>query len=303
MTLEQLRIFVAVAERQHVTRGAKALNLTQSGASAAIAALEAQYRTKLFDRVGRGVSLTDAGVLFLAEARAVLRRAATAERVFVELDGLTRGTLAVEASQTIASYWLPRHLATFQQEHPAVAIKLGIGNTAQVTEAVLQGKAEIGFIEGRIAAPLIDEFVIARDQLIIVVAPDHRWASKAPSLDCLTESEWVLREKGSGTRSVFEEALEAAGVPPSGLRVVLELPSNEAVRGAVEAGLGATAISASVVAASIETGLLHHVRLALPERDFSIIRHAERHLSKAAEAFIAQVGGASGGTAHPSRKP
>ena len=110
MTLEQLRVFVAVAERQHVTRAAASLNLTQSAVSAAIAALEARHGAKLFHRVGRGIELTEAGALFLVEARAVLTRATAAELVLAELGDLKRGTLAVQAIPTIASYWLPRHL-------------------------------------------------------------------------------------------------------------------------------------------------------------------------------------------------
>jgi DNA-binding transcriptional LysR family regulator len=146
MTLEQLRVFVAVAERQHVTRAAEALNLAQSAASAAVATLEARHGTKLFHRVGRGIELTEAGGLFLIEARAVLARAAAAELVLSDLGGLKRGTLAVHASQTIASYWLPRHLVAFRRAHPGIDIRLAIGNTAQVAAAVHQGAADIGFI-------------------------------------------------------------------------------------------------------------------------------------------------------------
>jgi DNA-binding transcriptional LysR family regulator len=133
MTLEQLRVFVAVAERQHVTRAAAALNLAQSAASAA---LESAHDIKLFNRVGRRIELTEAGVLFLAEARAVLARADAAQLVLSELGELKRGTLTVQASQTIASYWLPRHLVAFHRVHPRIDIGLKIANTAQVAAAV-----------------------------------------------------------------------------------------------------------------------------------------------------------------------
>jgi len=129
MTLEQLRIFVAVAERQHVTQAARALNLAQSAASHAIAALETRYDTKLFDRVGRHIELTEAGHAFLAEARAVLARAERAELALSEFGTLQRGTLTVQASQTIASYWLPRHLVAFRRAHPQISIRLTVGNT------------------------------------------------------------------------------------------------------------------------------------------------------------------------------
>lgn len=290
MTLEQLRVFVAVAERQHVTRAAEALNLAQSAASAAIAALEARHGAKLFHRVGRGIALTEAGALFLGEARAVLARAEAAELALSELGGLKRGTLSVQASQTIASYWLPRHLVAFRRAHPGIDIRLVVGNTAQVAAAVHDGVAELGFVEGVIDDPALTVEQVARDQLIVVVGPGHPW-STIDRLEPhrLIESDWVLREPGSGTRSVFEAALEGFGVPPALVRVALELPSNEAVRSAVEAGMGATAISASVASPSLDAGLLRHVRLDLPERGFLVLRHAGRYRTRAADALLAII--------------
>src|SRR6267378_4302668 len=148
MTLEQLRVFVAVAERQHVTRAAEALNLAQSAVSSAIAGLEARHEVKLFNRVGRGIELTQAGTLFLAEARAVLARAESAELVLSELGGLERGTLVVQASQ-----------------------------------------------------------------IIVVVGPEHPWIGRESLMPSeLADTEWVLREHGSGTRSAFEQALIGFGI-------------------------------------------------------------------------------------------
>src|SRR5580693_10771024 len=126
MTLEQLRVFVAVAERQHVTRAAEALNIAQSAVSASIAALEGRHGAKLFHRVGRRIELTEAGALFLAEARAVLARAESAELVLSELGELKR-----YASQIIGGYWLPRYLVDARRSYPGVAIRLSIGNTSQ----------------------------------------------------------------------------------------------------------------------------------------------------------------------------
>jgi len=288
MTLEQLRVFVAVAERQHMTQAARALNLAQSAVSHAIAALEARHGTRLFDRVGRRIELTEAGRAFLAEARSVLAQVERAELALADFGKLERGMLAVQASQTIASYWLPRHLAAFRRAHPGIAIRLAIGNTAQVAEAVASGAVELGFVEGAVEGAHFTSLSIARDQLILVVAPDHPWSgvgTLAPKM--LLDTDWVLREPGSGTRSEFEQALVRLGVAPDRLRVALELPSNEAVRAAVEAGLGATALSASVTAPSIEAGLLHPVPFRLPEREFHVLRHKERHPSRAAEALLA----------------
>lgn len=291
MTLDQLRVFVAVAERQHVTRAAEALNIAQSAASASIASLEGRHGAKLFHRVGRRIELTEAGTLFLVEARAVLARAEAAELILSELGSLKRGTLLVQASQTIASYWLPRHLVAFRRLHPGIDVRLSVGNTAQVAAAVLAGAAELGFVEGSVDEAALESREVARDQLVIVVGPEHAWAAGGMLTPArLAESDWVLREPGSGTRSVFEAALEGFGISPASLRVVLELPTNESVRAAVEAGLGATALSASVAAPSIETGLLYDVGLALPERDFHVVRHLERYRSRAANALLGLMG-------------
>jgi DNA-binding transcriptional LysR family regulator len=291
MTLEQLRIFVAVAERQHVTQAARALNLAQSAASHAIAALEARHDTRLFDRIGRRIELTEAGRAFLAEARTILAQVEHAELALSEFGNLERGTLTVQASQTIASYWLPRHLVAFRQAHPRIDIRLAIGNTAQVAEAIETGAAELGFVEGAVESTELVSVPIARDQLVLVVGPEHPWGKgTAPKARDLLKGEWVLREPGSGTRSAFEQALAQLGIEPARLRIAMELPSNEAVRAAVEAGLGATAISASVAAPSIENGLLHHVPFQLPQREFHVLRHRRRYRSRIADALVTTFG-------------
>jgi len=290
VTLEQLRVFVAVAERQHVTEAARALNLAQSAASHAIAVLEARFDTPLFARIGRRIALTEAGTAFLAEARAVLAQAARAERVLGAFGRLDRGSLAMQASQTIAGYWLPRHLAAFRRAHPGIALQLGIGNTASVAAAVAGGEAELGFVEGAVEDPALEVRPVARDQLVVVVAPDHLWATEPPrAIDAVRRTDWVMREPGSGTRSVFEAHLRRAGIDPAALPVAMTLPSNEAVRAAAEAGLGAAALSASVAAPALEAGLLHRVTLPMPERAFHVLCHRTRYRSRAAEAFLAAL--------------
>ncbi len=290
MTLEQLRIFVAVAEQLHVTRAARKLHLTQSAASAAIAAIEARYATALFHRMGRGITLTEAGRVLLAEARAVLKHAADAERALEELSGLARGRLNIHASQTIANYWLPLRLHRFRQRHPQITLNLTIGNTAQVTAAMVNGIADLGFIEGQIEEESLLRQRIPGDRMVLVVGVHHPWA-KRRSLDPakLTETDWVLREPGSGTRQVFETAARAVGLDMRDFKVALELPSNEAVRSAVEAGAGATVISELVVQSSLRHGTLHAIDLAWPRRDFEILRHRDRYRSKAEAAFMATI--------------
>jgi DNA-binding transcriptional LysR family regulator len=252
MTLEQLRIFIAVAEKQHVTRAASELNLTQSAASAAIAALETRYGIRLFDRVGRGIVLTATGRDFLNEARTVVARAKAATQVLDDLAGLKRGSLSLSASQTVANYWLPPRIVTFRRTYPGIDLRVRIANTAQVAHAVIQGNADLGFVEGEVDEPSLAIRRMEGDSLAVAVGASHRWVGRTritPQL--LTETSWILREPGSGTRSMFEAALKKFHVKLSDLDIRLELPSNEAVRVAVESGDCATAISDLVVAQSL----------------------------------------------------
>lgn len=291
MTLERLRIFVAVAERQHVTAAARALNLTQSAVSNAIAALEAEHDVHLFDRVGRGVVLNETGRAFLPEAQAVLARAAAAEAALADMSALRRGRLTVFASQTIASYWLPRRLVAFHVAYPGVELDVAIGNTREAAQAVVSGAAEIGLVEGTVDEPLLDQTRVGSDRLAVLVTPDHPWAGRrALSVADLLASPWVLREAGSGTRSTLEEAVRAAGVDPAGLPVAMTLPSNEAVLAAAEAGAGATALSESVAYVSVAAGRLVTAAFTLPERPFRLLRHTARYRSKAGDAFVAAMG-------------
>ncbi|CAA2142115.1 LysR substrate-binding domain-containing protein [Hyphomicrobium sp. ghe19] len=291
MTLEQLRIFVAVAERQHVTQAAQEINITQSAASSAIAALEERYAVKLFDRVGRRIELTDAGRIFLNEARGVLARAATAEKALQDLAGMKRGTLSIFASQTIINYWLPPFLATFHQRYPDIKLKLSAGNTQQVATATHDGAADIGFIEGAIDNPNLSVRSIEGDRLIIVVGPAHALAAK-PVLDRsdIMSIKWVLREQGSGTRTEFERALRALSLSLADLDVALELPSNEAVCAAVEAGVGAAALSNLVVESALLAGRLVSPDFPLPRRSFHVLQHKQRYVSQAELALLELVG-------------
>ncbi|MBK8175544.1 MAG: LysR family transcriptional regulator [Rhodospirillales bacterium] len=294
MTLEQLRIFVAVAEREHVTQAAHHLNLTQSATSAAVSALEHRYQAKLFDRVGRRIALTAAGRLFLSEARAVLVRAASAETVLADLAGLRRGTLALTASQTVANYWLPPLMHRFRARHGGISMTLRIGNTESVTSWVHEGLVDAGFIEGAINDPALDCEPVADDELALVVSPEHAWTREPPASERdFAKTRWVLREPGSGTRAIAEEVLASRGVSLSAADIALELPSNEAVRSAVEAGAGATVISQLVVAGSLKAMSLARIAVAMPTRQFVMIRRKDRYLTHAEVAFRDLVRGAA----------
>jgi len=290
MTLEQLRIFVAVAERQHLTQAAAALRLTPSAVSSAVRALESRHDVQLFHRVGRGLELTEAGGVFLAEAQAILARVQAAEQVFADLGGLRRGSLSVHASQTIASYWLPPLLLRFRERHPAIDVNLTIGNTRMVADAVLDGIADLGFVEGDIDEPRLTVRKVGEDRLVVVVRPYHPWAAVAViPPERLQDGSWVMRERGSGTRSVFEAALADLGIEMERLRIALELPSNEAILSAVQSWPVAAALSELVTRPQLESGRLVALPVRLPPRAFSLLRHRERHRTRAAQVFEAEL--------------
>jgi DNA-binding transcriptional LysR family regulator len=155
MTFEQLRAFIVVA-----------------------ASLEERHATRLFDRVGRHLELTAAGRVFLPEARAVLARLEEARRVFDDLAGLARGEVRIAASQTVATYWLPRRMARFATDNPAIQLDLAVGNTTQATALVLKGEADLAFVEGEVGEPLLARQVVARDRISLYVAADHPLAKR-----------------------------------------------------------------------------------------------------------------------------
>jgi DNA-binding transcriptional LysR family regulator len=291
VTLEQLRIFVAVAEREHVTAAARSLNLTQSAVSNAIAALEERHGVRLFDRVGRGITLNAVGRTFLPEARAVLARAQAAEAALTDMGALRRGRLTIFASQTIASYWLPKRLTAFHARHPSVELDVAVGNTREAACAVLEGAAELGFVEGQVDEPALTGEVVGTDRLVVLVPPDHAWAGRVElRAEALASAAWVLREAGSGTRSSLEAALAAAGVDPAALPVAMTLPSNEALLAAAAAGAGVTALSESVAAGALAAGRLARAPFPLGERRYHLLRHKERYRTRAGDAFIAELG-------------
>lgn len=279
MTLEQLAIFIAVAERQHLTRGAAAMGLTPSAASAAIKTLEAFHNVLLFDRVGRRIELTRDGEIFLEEARQTLARAKQAERTLSDLGNLKRGDLDVMASQTVANYWLPPRLLQFASKYPGITVRFSAANTNDVAAAVLAGSAELGIVEGAIDIPALASRPIARDRLVAVSAPSSI-ARPQPS-----DFRWIMREPGSGTRTEFEAGMALLGFDPALLDVALTLPTNEAILRAVRDSDCAAALSEMVVAPFVATGSLHILPFDLPPRNFSLLSHRERTLSAAARTF------------------
>ena len=288
MTLEQLRIFVAVADRLHMTQAAQALHITQSTASAAIAALEARYNVQLFNRVGRGLELSEPGRIFLLEAKAVLARSDLATQALYDLGGLKRGLVRVAASQTVANYWIPERLMNFAQQYPTLDLSLTVGNTEQVAQYLFDGEVDLGVVEGVVDSPLLTRRIVGSDRLRIYAAPHHPLAlMHAPCWPDLEQASWVLRESGSGTRIQLQEELLHHGIVLEDLQVLLELPSNEAVLAAVAQGAAVSAVSELAAAPHVAAGSLTPLPFCFPPRHFVILQHKDRAASRAVQAFSA----------------
>ena len=259
MTLDQIRIFLCVAEHSHVTHAARELNLTQSAVSAAIAALERQHDVRLFDRVGRGIVLTDEGAGFLDTARALMAQADTARLVLEDLAGTPQGHLRIFASQTVAAYWLPSRLMTLNRDFP------------------------------RLPPSDLRRLVVAQDELVLVMARDHPMARKPQyTAGDYRALNWLMREPGSGTRTVSEAHLSDMGLTPDDLNVVLEFPSNEAIIAGLQTGQCAAMLSRRALGAARAQGLaIRRVTWAQrPLRPFAVLTHPDRHRTRALEALM-----------------
>jgi DNA-binding transcriptional LysR family regulator len=206
---------------------------------------------------------------------------------------VTSGAVAIAASQTIATYWLPRRLTTFHAANPGVRLNVVIGNTREVENAVIEGEVNIGLVEGPTQHPALTRQQVDQDRLVLVVASDRPplpvTASGRLDLRAIT---WVIREAGSGTRRAIEDLAFQEGLTLDDLNIFLVLPSNESVREAIEAGAGATIISRHVVASAIAAGTLTAIPIELPPREYALLRHRDRHASLAQQALVAHLTGA-----------
>ncbi|MBD1865090.1 MULTISPECIES: LysR substrate-binding domain-containing protein [Trichocoleus] len=265
MTLEQLRIFLAVAEQLHFTRAAEALFITQPAVSAAVQSLETEYSVKLFHRIGRRVEITEAGKLLQEEAQKILEQVALTERGLRELNNLQRGELKLGSSLTIGNYWLPGKISQFKRQYPGINVICTLANAEEICEGTATGLFDLGIVSGEVKPALksyLAEEAIGSDRLQVVVGKSHPWFERTRiSVRELNETTWVMREPGSGAQQMFEQALQSWGIEISELDVVLVLSSSEMVKAVVESGVGAAAIPELMVRKEIELSTLQAVQI------------------------------------------
>ncbi len=286
-TLRQLEIFVAVANAGSVSRAAEQLALSQSAASTALGELERAYEQILFDRVGKRLVLNDTGQWLLPRALELLARAHELEEQLGTDQSI--GNLRLGASLTIGNYLATLLVADFLQQHPASRVQLVVQNSATIIEQVARYELDLGLIEGDMSHPDVVVTPWLQDELVVFAAPEHPLAKKkSVSLAQVLQENWILREAGSGTRSTFERAL---GPRRSELKVRLELEHTEAIKRAVEAGLGLSCISRLALRDAFRRGSLVPIRL--PElqlqRQFYMVQHKNKYLTSGIRSLMAHI--------------
>jgi DNA-binding transcriptional LysR family regulator len=245
----RLVVFRAVASHCSFRKAAEELYLTQPAVSLQIKALEQDIGVQLFDRTGTRILLSPAGELLLRYAQQSHTLLARAEQEIAALTGTHAGHLALGASTTIAQYVLPRLLGDFARLHPRVHLTLISGNTDHIVRALLDRTIALGLIEGPARTRDLKTQPFLSDELVLLVSAAHEWAElpSIPAADLAT-APFLMREHGSGTRRILELALTRHGIKPKSLRILMELDSTEAIKSAVEAGLGIGFVSRWAVA-------------------------------------------------------
>ena len=292
LTITQLETFSRLAEIGNFTKTAEELHLTQPAVTQQVKALAEHFGTPLFDMVGRRPVLTDAGTFLAQRAGELLSAFAALEREMREFADARSGTLDLGATLTIGNYAILPALAAFRAAHPGVSIRLTVANTAAMVTAIKDRRLALALVEGQVNDPALDVAPYGGDELVLIVPPRGHVFSDVEAIAAreLAGIEIVSREEGSGTRTIAEEALRAAGIEPN---VVLALPSGEGVTRAVESGLGVAILSRLVVERAVAAGRVRAVRIGDLDlrRAFYVLRLRERTPSPLAKRFVETISG------------
>lgn len=284
-SLRQLEIFVAISRTESVSRAAEALSLSQSATSTALSELERQFDLQLFDRVGKSLRINETGRQLLPRAVELLDRAHEIEALLQGHAGF--GYMKIGATLTVGNYLATLLVARFLQEHPESRIQLQVHNTSTIVHKIVNHELDLGLIEGDTNHPDIEVHPWIADELVVFSAPDHPLARASNiSIEQLLQEPWILREKGSGTRETFDRALRNNH---SKLNIRLELEHTEAIKRAVESGLGIGCISRLALKDAFRRGSL--VPLATPDlnlgRYFYFLWHKQKYQTTGMREFIA----------------
>lgn len=287
MNLYHLRVFLKVAEYEHITRAAEELVLSQPAVTKIIQNLEHEIGMELVERQGRRIALTYAGRLLYAHARRLFALEREMEDALANLRDADAGEITLAANTTTGVYLLPSIVARFRRRYPHVRLHVTILNSSEIVEAILNWSLDFGLVEGdpALLPPELRAEVFAYDELILVVGPDHRWREvETLEPEALRSGELLLREQGSGIREVIEHALLQHHIK---VEPLLVLPDNEAIKQMVINGVGAAILSARAVQRELATGDLARIPITGVElrAQISLARRVDKQLSRAARAF------------------
>ena len=284
-TLRQIEVFLATAQLGTISRAAERLAMSQSAASGALQDFEQRYNTQLFDRIGKRLQLNAQGRELLPFAEALHSQADEVNSVLLQHE--PSGLLQVGATLTVGNYVAIPILTRFKRDYPLIDARLHVANTVTIAQQVLNFELDIGLIEGEYAHPDLTVTPWRDDELVVFCAAEHAYAKYQELSDQqLAAAQWILRERGSGTRQTFDRAMQGL---QNELRIFLELEHTEAIKRAVAAGSGLGCLSHIALQDEFAAG--HLVPLAAPQRDFTRrfyrIVHAKKYQSKSLRRWSA----------------
>jgi DNA-binding transcriptional LysR family regulator len=279
MSDRRLKVFHNVARLLSFTKAAEALHMTQPAVTFQVRQLEEYFNTRLFDRTHNKVSLTPAGERVSEFAERIFDLYSEMENTVRDLTGEISGTITIGASTTIAEYLLPALLGEFKNQYPDINLRLKVSNSEGVVSMVEHNVIDLGLVESPVSNKNLIVEVCHDDQLVVVAAPDHELAKRGGKVKAadIVRYPFVSREEGSGTRDFIMQYLMEAKVKPSDMNFCLELGSPEAIKGAVEAGMGITIISRSIIGKELKLNTLCELQLDPPlSRPFSFVRQRQK---------------------------
>lgn len=288
MADRRLQVFHTVAKLLSFTKAAETLHMTQPAVTFQVRQLEEYFNTRLFDRTHNRISLTEAGKRVYDYAGKIFETYGEMENAVRELTGEVSGVLIIGASTTIAEYMLPALLGDFKNEYPDVNVRLKVSNTEGIVSMVENNVIDLGVVEAPVANKNLAVELCKRDQLVAIVPPTHPMAQQeVVSASDLLEHPYICREEGSGTREVIIEYLQDVGLNSSELDVIMELGSPEAIKGAVEAGIGITILSKATLGKELKLGTLVAIPLDPPlERPFSFVHQKQKFRQRAMDELL-----------------
>jgi DNA-binding transcriptional LysR family regulator len=286
VNLHQLRIFHTVARLGSFSRAAEELKISQPSVSIQVGDLERSLGVELFEQLGKRIYLSEAGRVLEDYAQRILTLVNEASTAVAEVRGVHRGRVMIGATNIPGTYLLPWVLLHFQERYPQITVSLEISTARRISERVLRNELDLGVVGWEISAQNLVARRFFEDEIVLVVASNHRLASGGSiSLANLRDERVILRERGSGTREAVDAALRDAGVS---LTPVMELGSSEAVKEAVAAGLGVSFLSRLAVAVDVSAGRLSIVPVdgVTIKQPFVVISHRDKRVSQVMQAII-----------------